>query len=357
MAYEDMEYEVILDRMLERVVEQYPNLDAREGSIIYNALAPAALELAIMYVELDNVLNESFVKTASREYVLLKCEEVGIDISIFDATKGAHKAEFNVEVSIGSRWNCDLYNYEVVEYLGSVNGLHQYKVICETEGSEANKLIGDLTPIDELPTGLDYAMLLECLIEGEDESTDEHIKEVYFNQVKNDGTNGNIAQYEEWCESFPGIGGYKIIPLWSGDGTVKVSILNGTNGIASDTLINDFQNYLDPGATGMGDGVAPIGAAVTVTTATEKPLTITANVKLKTGYSDTSVITEAVTNYFSQIAYKQDTISYMQVGATILNCDAVEDVTMLRINNDTVDVKLKSEEIPILKTYAWYEVE
>ena len=61
MAYEDMEYEVILDRMIDRVAEQYPNLDTREGSIIYNALAPAALELAIMYVELDNVLNESFI--------------------------------------------------------------------------------------------------------------------------------------------------------------------------------------------------------------------------------------------------------------------------------------------------------
>ena len=70
MIYEDMTYEVILDRMIERVVDSYPEIDTREGSIIYNALAPAALELAIMYTELDNAIAESFVDTASREYIL-----------------------------------------------------------------------------------------------------------------------------------------------------------------------------------------------------------------------------------------------------------------------------------------------
>ena len=66
MAYENMTYEVILKRMMDRVTEQYPNLDNREGSLIFNALAPAAIELAIMYTELDNVLKESFIDTASR---------------------------------------------------------------------------------------------------------------------------------------------------------------------------------------------------------------------------------------------------------------------------------------------------
>ena len=106
MIYEDMTYEVILERMINRVSNQYPNLDTREGSIIFNALAPAAIELAIMYTELDNCLNESFVDTASREYLFRSCEQMGIDTSTFNAKAGIHKGEFDVEVSIGSRWNC-----------------------------------------------------------------------------------------------------------------------------------------------------------------------------------------------------------------------------------------------------------
>ena len=39
MAYENMTYELILKRMMDRVTTNYPNLDRREGSIIFNGLA------------------------------------------------------------------------------------------------------------------------------------------------------------------------------------------------------------------------------------------------------------------------------------------------------------------------------
>ena len=48
--YESMTYEVILQRMLERVREKYPDLDTREGSVIYDALAPAAVEAYQMLI-------------------------------------------------------------------------------------------------------------------------------------------------------------------------------------------------------------------------------------------------------------------------------------------------------------------
>ncbi len=44
--YENMTYENILNSMLGRVPS---TIDTREGSIIYNALAPAAYELAQAY--------------------------------------------------------------------------------------------------------------------------------------------------------------------------------------------------------------------------------------------------------------------------------------------------------------------
>ena len=52
MAYEDITYEVILQRMLDKVSD---NMDKREGSIIDDALAPAAVELQLMYIELDTI--------------------------------------------------------------------------------------------------------------------------------------------------------------------------------------------------------------------------------------------------------------------------------------------------------------
>ena len=160
MAYENMTYEFILKRMMDRVTNKYPNLDNREGSIIFNALAPAAVELAIMYTELDNALTESFVNTASREYILIACEQMGMDISDFEAKAGVHKGAFDVEVPIGSRWNCELFNYTVTEFIGMNDEYYTYKMDCDTVGTSPNKQTGDLTPITDVPSELSYAKVI-----------------------------------------------------------------------------------------------------------------------------------------------------------------------------------------------------
>lgn len=353
MAYENMTYEVILERMIDRVENKYPNLDTREGSIIYNALAPAALELAIMYTELDNVMAESFVNTASREYILLACEQMGIDTSTFEASCGSHKGEFNVEVPIGSRWSCDLYNYTVTSYLGVKDGYYTYQMECETPGTAPNNFTGDLTPITHNPTGMNYAKLVECVIEGENKTTDEDIKTIYYDRIKNTVSDGNVYQYKKWCDDYDGIGNSKIFPLWNGANTVKVSILSASNRIATSELIADFQNYLDPNTEGMGNGVAPIGAFVTVTTATEVPINITGTLTMKSGYSDTTAISTALETYFSNLAYEKTQVAYMNIGAIVLGVEGVESISNLKVNGGIADVTLGNEEIPVLGTVNW----
>lgn len=419
MAYESQTYDTILDRLISRVKEQYPTLDYREGSILFNALAPAALELAIMYTELDNIRNESFVDTATREYALIGCEQMGIDTAQFEATAGTFKGEFNVEVEIGSRWNCELYNYTVTEYVGkNSNGYYEYKLVCETAGSDANNLTGSLTPITLAPSNLTHCKLTACLIEGENEKTDDEIKETYYEYVNSSVSDGNVAQYRRWCNEYPSIGNYKIIPLWAGYNTVKVSILSASNRAATGTLVGEVQNYFDPttidtfngngttkaftlkssvkptvvdmvrvngavktpttdytysGGTvtfktapaagtnnveiryngGMGNGVAPIGAFVTVDTATEVPINISATISLKSGYSDTTGIAEELTKLFSEIAYEKSQVAYMTVGARILSVEGVEFVTNLKLNGQTNDINLTTYQIPILGTTNW----
>lgn len=355
MAYEGMTYEYIMQRMMDRVKSSYPNIDTREGSILFNALAPAALELAIMYTELDNVLTESFVNTASREYLLIACSQMGMATETFQASNGFHKGVFNVPVPIGSRWNCDLYNYTVYEEIGvDENNNYEYKLHCETTGSAPNNVTGDLVAITYTTSDLTYAKITECLIEGEEETSDNDIRVAYYDYVNNIGVDGNVSQYERWCNEYPGVGNCKVIPHWNGDvNTVKVSILSASNDIASDELIAEFQEYLDPGSRGMGDGVAPIGAKVTVSTATGVTINATANVTMKSGYTDTSAINNALNKYFSNISYKQNKVAYMNVGAVILGVEGVESINDLKLNGSTADITLGSEQIPVLGTTDW----
>lgn len=355
MAYESMTYESILHRMIDRITTDYPNLDTREGSIIFNALAPAAVELAIAYAHLDAILNECFVSTASREYLLIACSQMGMDTRVFDASQGTHKGVFNVEIPIGSRWNHDLYNYTVTEYIGlDKNNNHEYKMICETEGSEPNTTTGDLTAITYITNDLTYAKVTECLIEGEDETSDEDIRMAYYDYVNSTASDGNVKQYERWCNEYPGIGNYRIFPLANGDNTVEVSILNPSNRAATDELVAEFQKYLDPNSSGMGDGVAPIGSRVTVTTAQEREIEVGVEVVMKKGYSDISAIEKALTEYFASISYKKNTVSYMSVGAVILGVEGVESIKNLALDGYMDDVELSDHQIPVLGASSHY---
>ena len=73
--FEENDFDTLMERMLENVSDE---LDKREGSVIYDAIAPAALELANMYVALDVVMDEVFADTASYYYLIKRAAERGI---------------------------------------------------------------------------------------------------------------------------------------------------------------------------------------------------------------------------------------------------------------------------------------
>ena len=73
--YEEQTFDAIMQRMLERIPD---TLDKRESSPVYMALAPAAVELASLYVGFDCMLAKTFGDTASREYLIRLCADRGI---------------------------------------------------------------------------------------------------------------------------------------------------------------------------------------------------------------------------------------------------------------------------------------
>lgn len=100
--YEDTTYEAILQRMLARVPDRF---DKREGSVIWDTHSPTAIELQILYIELDSVLREAYGDTASREFLILRCRERGIHPR--EATKAVLKGVFvpgSIDVA-GQRFN------------------------------------------------------------------------------------------------------------------------------------------------------------------------------------------------------------------------------------------------------------
>ena len=136
-----MTFDYIMNRMLESVPD---TVDKREGSIIYDALAPAAAELVKCYMELDVVMDETFVDTASLQYLQLRCKERGVAIQ--GETAAVIEGVFtpsSVELTSGLRFNCDEVNYVVTEKISAGH----YKLEAETLGTVGNKYTGLLLPI------------------------------------------------------------------------------------------------------------------------------------------------------------------------------------------------------------------
>lgn len=344
--FESQTFELILQRMLDRIPDSF---DKREGSVIYDALAPAAVELQTMYIALDDWLNEAFANTASREYLIRRASEVGVEP--YPATKAVMKAKFSPEdivLTSDDRFNLGTYNYYALNNLND----GYYSLVCETAGSAPNTLLGDLTPINEIP-GLEEARIVECLIYGKDEEETEAFRTRYFKSIKDEPKDGNVADYEEWCNGYSGIGNYKIYPLWNGPNTVKVLILDTENNIASSALIDEFQLYLDPGKTGLGNGVAPIGSKVTVTTGEYFNVNISATIKLAEGYTEVTGINEAMSDFLKSIRFKENTIHYFSIGCEILECECVDSISNLLVNGGTSDIELESNQIPKFESGTW----
>lgn len=339
------------DEIMQRLLAEVPDtMDKREGSVIYDALAPAARELLMAYEDAETKRRNTFAGTADRAGLIECCKEIGITPS--PATFAVRQAIFtplDLDVAVGERFNFEDLNFIVTEKISS--GV--YALTCETLGTAGNFGTGTLIPINYIK-GLQTAILTDTvLIYGEEEEETEVLRQRYFDTLPTFTIDGNIAQYTKWCKNFPGIGKFKIFPCWDGQNTVKISILSAENTLASATLIDDFQEYLDPGKTGLGNGQAPIGAVVTVTTAKEKEINISAQLLLKDGYEQPLGLEEELQAYFNSINYARNFISYIAVGAIFQNNDSVDSVVGLTVNGGQVDVPIGEEELAVIGALDW----
>lgn len=339
--YENMTFEYILKRMLDRVPD---NIDKREGSVIYDALAPAAVELMHIYIELDANLQLAYAGTSSGEYLERRTAEMAVERQ--SATKARRKGLFYgsnntlLDIPIGSRFSVETLNYMTL----SKKTTGEYIMECETPGTIGNRPMGNMLPIDYIP-GLVRAELIDVIVEGQDEETDERLLERYQLRVRKPATSGNVYQYQQWALEVPGVGGSKVFPLWNGPGTVKVVIVDTDKRPAGAALVTEIAQYIET--------VRPIGAAVTVVSAVGKTINVTANVVLAAGYSLQSVVngfTKAVSDYLKSVAFAMSYVSQAKIGTILLGVSGVLDYSNLTLNGSAANIALAAEEIPILGT-------
>lgn len=351
----DNTYLGVLDRMLAKVADKY---DKRESSIIYNALAPAAMELSNVYLELDQIEREGFADTADLYYLKRRAAERGLTAK--QASAAILKCRFDKEIDKGTRFtgiNTTL-NYTVYDEIESKdeNGTtyYYYRCACDDTGEQGNSYLGDIIPLDSDITGLGTAELTEILVHGEDEEDAEDFRQRYFDSIENQSFGGNVQAYKTTVTDIDGVGGCKVYPAWDGGGTVKIVITDSTNNKPSDELISEVQEALDPtDKTGEGVGLAPIGHKVTVLGADIDYITVASEIKFQEGYDWDGVKTaynQSIDDYLAELNadwQNTDTI-VVRRSWLISRLTAVEgilDVTDLTINGEATNYEAKADNI------------
>ncbi|KAA6453200.1 baseplate J/gp47 family protein [Bacillus swezeyi] len=337
--FENQTFEEIMERMLDRVSA---DIDKRENSVIWNALAPAAAELAVSYIWLDQVLNLVYADTAEGEYLDRRAAEAGLER--YQASKAIWSGEFTEGVFIpaGTRFFLEDLYFTMQE-----NG----KLACETAGTSGNaNLTGQtLLPLDTIP-GLEKAVMGNLEIPGRDEESDESLYERYLVRVRREAVSANQLHYKQWAEEVDGVGKAKIFPLWNGEGTVKIVITNAKMEPASQILIERVKQYIDP-EPGKGEGMAPIGAYTTVESAVWKDIQISAKIIPATGRTIDDAkqeIEEKITLLYKEIAFKESVIRLSQINNMIYESSSVSDYSEVTINGEAKNLQLTETEIPKL---------
>ncbi len=348
-------YEALMERKLEQVSQKR---DRRQGSIIFDAIAPNAAETAIFYSDLYMLENRTYGDTATEEDLTRRCMERGVFRK--EATKATFLGNFvdkNLEgcdIPIGTRFNLEELNYVVIEKTDTEG---QYILECETAGEAGNQYLGDLIPITYLKT-LAKGELIELLTEGEDEESDESLRKRYYSSFNTDAFGGNIEDYKIKVMALKGVGGVKVTPVWNGGGTVKLTVVDGNFNAPIEGEIVKIQQAIDPQQRGLGYGIAPVGHKVTVEAAKEVICTIEMTLLLKDTANRAKVvedITNSIEDYFNNLRKQWADMEYLTVRISYLESRALDaegviDVQYTKINGSTQNYILENDEIPFLES-------
>lgn len=351
--FEDITYEDILSRCLAAVPS---DVDKREGSLIYDALAAGCLEIYNLYSDMSYAFEQSFPDTAESDYLDMLAADRGITRR--EATSAVINVSFTgAEVPLGARFSIEGNTY----FVSGVNSSKTvYQLTCEQIGTEGNYASGTVLPIDDV-SGLESASIIGISIAGEDEETDESLRDRYAASVDAYTYGGNVSDYQETVDEMPGVGACKVIPAWQGGGTVLLIIASGDYNAASDDVVTAVKNALDPDDNGDGLGLAPIGHHVTVQSVTIEPVNFTVTCTYKAGYTadgEKAAITSAISDYLAELAGTWESsgksaliVRRAQIESRVLDVIGIEDVTAVTINGAEKNYTLASyENIPAAGT-------
>lgn len=361
--------------ILNDMLADVPNsVDKRQGSIIWDTLAPISIKLSLYFKALEETLNQTFILTATGQHLDNKAADYGLTRK--QPTKAIRIGYFEINgkpsdnIPIGSRFSTIVETSAVnFRVKSKAEGLGHFYLECEEAGAHGNRYFGNLLMLDFI-NSLTHAELGYVAIPGADTETDAEFQQRLYAHITEKPFAANIAAYNQFTRSIEGVSTNQVYPIWNGGGTVLVSILDSLYGKATPELIAKVQELIDPdnlpGQSGLGIGMSAIGHKVTVTTAEEVKCDVKATLMINSAYPINKiqeVIEKRISEYLlslrqiwgvSTLPLNGYTlyVSYFNIGAIMVGTEGVMNIDNFTLNGVTQDIILQQtkdkQQIPIM---------
>lgn len=341
--FEEKTYETIRDEILDSIDD---SLDKREGSVIYDATIYVAPKIAELYSYLDVFLSLAFADTSDGNYLTLRAAEFGVYRKL--ATQAVRKGVFRdstgalMDIPLNIRFAYENATFFVLERIS----VGEYKLISEQTGTDGNSVSGEIIPLQPV-TGLGSAMLTDVLISGIDEESDDSLKNRLRIRVQRQATSGNVYHYEQWALSVPNVGSVKVLPVWNGPNTVKVILVSNESTAVTQGTIDEAIKLIEK--------ERPVGAIVTVVSAEELSINVSATLTLAPGATVEDVevqFAEGLKEYLQSVAFvtndvtgEPELIRYTRIANILLDLPPIIDYTNLLVNGGMVNIQPTTEQV------------
>ena len=361
----DTQEATIRSRMLAKVTD---GVDKSEGSYVWDSLSPVAIENVFIRMALQKALNLGFAQTVDAEnikFLVMRAEEHGVyrKAATYATGKihvtGKAKTIVPSGIKLATEADADL-NIKSVFFVTtetvtiSDDGTADVAIKAVDAGVSGDVSAGSIVLLATARKNVYSVTNQAATTGGTDDESLESLLARYLEKVRNPGTSGNIADYKQWATSVNGVGDAHVIPLWNGEGTVKVVVLGADKKPAAADIVEAVRQYInDKAAT--GDRMAPIGATVTIVPASTVSMTLDATIVMNAsaGVALSAIqasLTSALEAYLSKMAFQTSTIRYSRIGAIILDQTGVVDYSSLTINGQTGNLSLQEDQVAIVGT-------
>lgn len=351
--------EAIRNRMLSRISNEW---DKTEGSYIYDSISPVSIEMVFIAMMAKKILKQGFIQTAEGVFLDYRSDEHGLFRKEATYATGKIKIVGNIGAKIPKGLKVateadTVLDIQSVEFLTtedvviSEEGYVYASIQAMTAGSIGNVTANKIIVVMESNSNITSVTNEEQTLGGTDIELDDNLRSRTLDYVRTPGTSGNEQNYKQWALSVPGVVAVHVIPLWNGNGTVKVVILGGDNKPATEELVKTVTEYIS-GYDNNGYRRSPIGALVTVVSAIPVTINIKANIVID---KDVTTLEKVKTlfesnmeEYIKENAFNSNTIYISKIGGILINTNGVLDYSDLQVNDDSINIPITTEQVAVI---------